>query len=251
MKWRSDIGCVIQSLILQYIAHLYLFRVLSTWKRKNGHNNSKVSYISHVMFGDLTQFIRLSLIYLNIWNITLIQVFKILGSRYDLSDGMDGLACVGHRVVYECCLLWIYCIYTCTSLLLHGSHFKRPKDGCLRYHGDESNVFRRWKFVSIKMLNVSQRRFPSFRRKVHCVGETWSLCVFLVFLSPQRPERRGKTSLPFSWWNSCTIHLTSHLRSPLLHAHDPSRTKPPDVEIWVKRRMSIPKGLNLENISTR
>jgi len=35
----------------------------------------------------------------------LIQVFKILGSRYDLSDGMGGLACVGHRVVYECCLL--------------------------------------------------------------------------------------------------------------------------------------------------
>ena len=57
------------------------------------------------------------------------------------------------------------------------------------------------------MLNVSQRRFPSFRRKVHCVGETWSLCVFLVFLSPQRPERRGKTSLPFSWWICVSVTL--------------------------------------------
>jgi len=93
----------------------------------------------------------------------------------------------------------------CISLT---SRLESPEDGRIRYHGDANNVFGRQIYISVKMLNVFQRRLPSLGRKVHCLGEMWSLCVFLVFLSPQRCERRAKTSLPFSWWASLNIWLS-------------------------------------------
>jgi len=110
------------------------------------------------------------------------------------------------------------CMWLCIIELSNISTFP----WCTGDHEDTERQSKRWICVSkrcarvlSKTADIFTRRPTSPGRKVHASWETSCLCIFHIFKSPQRHERRGKTHWPFSWCSGF-CQWCSNLRITLL-----------------------------------